>query len=425
MPGVLKLVLISVQLIDARVTTLDGQTVQGTLTSLDTDHAVLVGQDSATQTVPLAEITDIEFGSAAAASADEKLSAVTLVDGSVVRTTELTATADTVTGKSDLAGEVLIPRDSVRALQLQQLKPEWRAEWAAFLERDNAKDILVVLKRDGSGLDFLSGVVAAVSAQDVPFLLDGEQIPVPRPRVFGVVFSQAVSSAQNAAAVIVLKLADGSALHVDGVKAANAALTGVTSWGQDVVVPLNMVSGIDFSGGRLHYLSDLDPISERCFGLDPADKAWGDLFAQDLTTRTGLSSQWRMSRDRFPNSGRPHLSLRSQTYTKGLCIFPKAAVEYALDQKYTRLTAVVGVDDEVAFNQQKGRPPTAVELRIEADGQAILTRLVKATDAPFPLDVDLTGVTTLAVIVDFGDGSSTCDYLDLADARLLVDAGGK
>jgi hypothetical protein len=116
------------------------------------------------------------------------------------------------------------------------------------------------------------------------------------------------------------------------------------------------------------------------------------------------------------------LSLRSRAYDKGLCIFPKAAIEYALDGTYSRLTAIVGVDDEVAFNQRKGQPPTAVELRIEADGQEIFKRIVKAPEDPFSLDLNVKGVTTMKVIVDFGDGNSTCDYLDLVDAKLLVDA---
>ena len=50
-----------------------------------------------------------------------------------------------------------------------------------------------------------------------------------------------------------------------------------------------------------------------------------------------------------------------------------------------------------------------------------MKRLVEATAEPFPLELDLSGVNTLNVIVDFGDGESTCDYLDLADARLIID----
>ena len=289
--AVLKVLLTSVLLIDARVTTLDGQIVQGSLTSIDSDNVAVEKDDSTLKTLPLADVVEVEFtsGEDSPLEAKGRLLEVVLADGSIVRAAELTASVETVTGRSELVSdELAIPRDTVRALRLQELKPEWRAEWAAFLERENARDILVVLKRDGAGLDFLSGVVAHVGAEEVQFLLDGDEIPVPRARVFGVVFSLGRDAVADDSAAVLLQLEDGS-----------------------------------------------------------------------------------------------------------------------------------------AFNQQKGRPPTAVELRVEADGQAVLTRLVKATDDPFPLDLDVTGITTLAVIVDFGDGSSTCDYLDLADARLLVDTAGK
>lgn len=89
------------------------------------------------------------------------------------------------------------------------------------------------------------------------------------------------------------------------------------------------------------------------------------------------------------------------------------------------MKALVGVDDDVAFNQQEGRKPTAVELRIEADGEQIFKTLINALDDPLPVDLKMTGVSTLSIIVDFGDGSSVCDFLDLADARLIVDTSAK
>jgi hypothetical protein len=36
------------------------------------------------------------------------------------------------------------------------------------------------------------------------------------------------------------------------------------------------------------------------------------------------------------------------------------------------------------------------------------------------LQLPLSGVSTLTILVDFGDNESTCDWLDLADAKLLI-----
>ncbi|MEZ6128227.1 MAG: NPCBM/NEW2 domain-containing protein [Planctomycetaceae bacterium] len=419
---VFKFIAISLALMDVRVSLLDGQAIEGTLQQLNAD-SVVVAVDGTDQSLPVEDVVELKFPH------PDKLEAeplqMILRDASEIPITEATATSETVTAKSVVLGDLNVRRPAVRAIRLQPLKDEWQPQWTAFLERSNDKDLLIVAKRDGSGLDFLAGVVGSVGAEEVPFLLDGDEIPVPRSRVFGVVFAVSKEADTDRSVGLALQLTSGATLKARSVTLAGEQFEFETAWGQTLSLRSERLSGIDFSSGRLHYLSDLEPLSERYFGLDPPGREWGPLFEADLATRTGLSSQWRMSRDRFPNNGRPPLTLRNTVYRKGLCIFPKAAIEYALDGQYSRLTAIVGVDDDVAYNQQKGQPPTAVELRIEADGEEVFRRLVKAPEAPFPLDVPLAGVTTLTILVDFGDGESTCDYLDLADAKLIVDTSEK
>jgi hypothetical protein len=46
--------------------------------------------------------------------------------------------------------------------------------------------------------------------------------------------------------------------------------------------------------------------------------------------------------------------------------------------------------------------------------------LISAHDQPVPLRLMVAGRSTLEVEVDFGDGSSVCDWLDLADAKLWL-----
>ena len=337
----------------------------------------------------------------------------------------ISADATTIRLTSELLGKLEIPRANVRAVLLQALKPDWTLQWDAFVERTSEKDMLIVEKRDGLGLDFLSGVVSTVTEEAVPFLLDGNEIPVPRQRVVGVVFGNIDESAARLSSGLSMKLIDGTVLRGRQLTMDNLTFRVEAGWGGSLQIPVSNVQSIDFSSGRLHYLSDLEPINEQYLGLDPAGKEWGQLFDEDRTTRTGLSSQWRMSRDRFPNSGRPPLTLRGQRYQKGLCIFPSAKIEYALDGNYSSLKAIVGVDDDVAFNQQKGAPDTVVELKVLADGEQVFRRLIAAREEQVMLDLNLSNVNTLSIVVDFGDGSSMCDYLDLADARLVVDTSQK
>ena len=50
----------------------------------------------------------------------------------------------------------------------------------------------------------------------------------------------------------------------------------------------------------------------------------------------------------------------------------------------------------------------------------VYEKLIAATDDPLPVRFSLEGIATLTILVDFGDGSSVCDWLDIADARLVI-----
>ncbi len=420
MIAISKLIALSLVLLDVRVETLTGETTTGKLERLDARKVIVATDGDKTTTAGVGEVIKIVFPAVSKPAQIKKGSLEGLLrDGSRIHFKQAQATAILATIETQEFGEVKIPRVMLRALQLQQTKPEWEAQWSAFLERKNEEDLLVFVKRDGSGLDFLRGVVSKISNKEIPILDDGNEIPVPRARVFGIVFAEDAARPPIKGAVT-LKSSDGGLVSATSVELIDDKFHFQSTWGQKLSIPKDRLTELDYSGGRLHYLSDLNPLNERYFGLDPPGKKWGTLFDEDSTTRTGLSSQWRYSRDRFPNNGRPPLMLDRTSYRKGLCIFPSAALEYALDGQYSRFTAIVGVDDDVAFNQQKGRPPTAVELRIEADGEEVFKRLIHAPEKPYTLELDMNGVTTLTIFVDFGDGESTCDYLDLADAKLIV-----
>jgi hypothetical protein len=80
----------------------------------------------------------------------------------------------------------------------------------------------------------------------------------------------------------------------------------------------------------------------------------------------------------------------------------------------------VGIDDEVAY-QDGGMH--AVRLMIRGDDKVLIDRLISGNDQPQIVSLPLAGVSTMTVIVDYGDADSICDWLDLADARLRISQG--
>lgn len=400
---------------EAEISKLDGTSVKGDLVSLTPD-GITVRNEQGEQIVSADDVLAVRW-SGATAETSANIQQVITTDGATIAVSNASATADLITAKS-VYGELEFDRQLVRALRLREQSSNRLPEWRAFLKRANDKDMLIIEKRDQSGLDFLAGVVSAVSEDSVTFLLNGNEIPVPRERVFGVVFTK--QETEKIPGLLAVKTAAGEVINATAVELDEDLIIVDTSWGDVIDVPLSGLKEIDFSSSRLQYLSDLEPLSETYFGLNPPDKKWDAIFEEDESTRTGFSRPWKMSRDQFPNNGRPPLSLRGTTYRKGLCLFPRAEVEYALDGEYSRLQAAIGVDDEVALYKPNSADDTQVELTILLDGETVWQQKISASGKPILLDLDVSEASTLQLNVDFGDDSSERDYLDLADARLLL-----
>jgi beta-galactosidase GanA len=109
--------------------------------------------------------------------------------------------------------------------------------------------------------------------------------------------------------------------------------------------------------------------------------------------------------------GRP-ISVAGTVYAFGLGVHAPGDVAVYVAWHCTRLTAVVGVDDEVGN-------AGSVTFLVLVDGVARYTspRLTGAS-AALPIDVDVTGAQVVDLVVtDAGDGNGT-DHADWADAKL-------
>ena len=272
---------------------------------------------------------------------------------------------------------------------------------------------MIVAKRDGSGLDFLAGVVSAIGSEKTEFLLDGETVPVPAARVYGVVFASMISteSAQPVNVTSAARVAshNGDQFAASTIRFSNGAFEIEAAWGQSLQVASALIRSIDLSSGRVQYLSDLEPLEERLDGIDPDGSLLAGLISKEEEALLfGPRRDTTMERT-------SRLRLRGREFSKGLCIHSRTEISWALDEKYTSLDCLVGIDDEVAYSGKH-----IVALKITGDGNVLFEKNIATTDDPLPLQLPLSGVSTLTILVDFGDNESTCDWLNLADAKLLI-----
>lgn len=414
----LKLLTILLTAIDVQVDLLDGTSKSGSITSISADTLTLAVDDQE-QPLALADVIGVTRREADSAAAAADQGQVVLNDGSRLTGSLTSLTARDVTLESATAGSQTLPRETVRAIRLGAANPGWSEDWQGFLKRDNEEDLLILRKRDGSGLDFYGGIISATSDDTVEFVLDGDTVPVPRQRIYGLIFN-AGDPPENSP--IAIHLIDDTQILADALAADSDSLQVTTSWNQTLSLPLNTVRSIDFSRGRFHYLSDLDPVNETYFGTHPKGSLLEELLKSDDVLGQAAQNLWKMHRDQVPMGpfGPLPLTLRGRVYPKGLWLFPHCRIDYALDGRYTSLQAVAGVDDEVAFNCSGADHTSQVLLTILCDGDKAWEQLIDAPADPVTIQLDLTGVRTLTVVVDFGDNDSACDFLDLADARLLL-----
>ena len=395
---------------DADISMLGGPTHSGALTSISATTVEISENGKAVQ-LPIEDVMAVEFPATSPAAA-EAPQALYFTDGGQLQGTSIIRTAKSLTAHTALLGDIDAPVDKIHAVRLQAENPTFAQQWSTFLKRESEKDNLVVARRDGTGLDFLAGIVSNVTAESIEFLLDGDKIPVPAERVYGIVFGRQKASkpaTNNPNVAIQLTGISGDILKAKTITLDGAELKAESSWGQLLIIPLSQVRKIDLSGGRVQFLSDMPALAERFDGIDPENSLFAGLIELDQQKLLfGPQRDTTIERQ-------SKIRLRGREYAKGLCVHSRTELQWDLEKRFSAMECVVGIDDEVAFNGSH-----VVGLKITGDGEVLFEKLIATSDAPLPVRLSLEGVSRFTILVDFGDGSSVCDWLDFADARLVI-----
>ena len=85
-------------------------------------------------------------------------------------------------------------------------------------------------------------------------------------------------------------------------------------------------------------------------------------------------------------------------YEKGLGLHARCELRYELNGAYRRFAAVVGIDDSV----RAGAAVLTILLDGKAAGQPVP---LDRSQAPKTIDLDVSGVRTMTILVDFAPGT--------------------
>jgi hypothetical protein len=374
--------------------TLDGRVVTGPLAVLTADRLTISakGGNVSLGTQDVLALVPAQKPQPAARSAS---AVVELTDGSIIRGQQYLARGNQA--RIALVGgeTVEVPLSAVRTVQLRQNSDEPNSEWSRLVKLKADSDLLIV--RAEENLDYQKGVLQDVTEDVVRFELEGETLPVKRSKVFGFVYRHA-KEPDLPPAVCRITDSAGSQWSVQSL-----ALAGELRWttpaGLKVAQPLGIVVEIDFSGGKLAYLGDMEPES-----VD-----WTPYFSVERPL-PATQKFYAPRRDRGFES--PALQLGGAVYAKGLALYCRTELVYRLPARFSRFQAVAGVDDAV-------RPNGKVRLMVRGDDKTLLETVILGSDPPRALNLDLKDVRRLTILVDFAGSLGAGDRLLLCNARVI------
>jgi hypothetical protein len=376
------------------VQTLDGRKISGSLAELTADRLIMKTADG-TVTLNAEELLDVSQIRQSANAAVSAGAWIELADGSTIVAKKYTAgdgKAKIVLMNDDL---LETPVRAVCNVRLQSESNSFENQWSRILAKKLQSDVLVVQK--GDNLEYHQGVLHDINDDVVIFQLGGEDLPVKRSKVYGLIYRHASSETPPAGTYCVTDVF-GSHWQV-GTIAFGKKLNITTPTGLTLSLLPEMIVKIDFSLGKIAFLSDLKPEST----------TWTPFFS----TSKNLEAMERLfapRRDRNFDSN--PLRLDGTQYEKGLSIHSRTEIIYRLSGSYKRFKAVAGIDDAV-------RPQGNVRLVIRGDNNILFDTPIAGTDLPKPVDLDISGVRRLSILVDFNGQANIGDHLDLCNARII------
>jgi hypothetical protein len=382
------------------VSRLLGEPLEGELQAIDPTQLV-VNVAGVEQAVELADVLQIDFANTRSAEPAAARERIELADGSRITGTVFTWLPPDANLQGTEAEPMRLPSEAVTAVRWGNAAALSK-RWNELRSEPRSTDLLVVYRQERTALEGIEGVVEEVTAKTVEFKLDGEPLSAPREKVFGILF---VRSEANAAAAAPIKLTStgGEILLPTSVELEAEELIATTAWGFSRRLRLSDLKRLDYSAGKVLYLSEIDSLQLAWNSPTPAPP--------NLSAKFDLND-WALARDEsllsgplmLPSDDKPS----SRRFRRGLSLRAGVTATFARPAEFSRLRATVAIDPGAA---EVGD----TELIIQADGAELQRISVTGTQVT-PLDVELGACQQLTLIVEAGD-SPTGDIVNLGDAR--------
>ncbi len=411
----------------AEVETLDGRRASGDIMAWDVDGVRLSTASGDSTMFTAGELLRVKL--AEMPSQPSSATQLLLSDGSSIGATQIVVDRENATAAVELkiTGNVdwVFATDDVRAVRLQSPSDLQAAEarellrqWSEMIAKPAIADLLVIRKPGGTALQPIEGAIGEISASTAKFTLSDEPVDVNRDRVYGAIYYRA--KVPDVGDAVVLATTSGQQLVGKSARLIGNQLELVRANSESIRVAVGDVANVDYSPGRLKFLSDIEPhrvdVTSPIVEPDGAVLAWWHPRRDQNFAGKRLTLAYPASPD-VPQAGLP----RFETFDKGIAVRGPSSVTYRLPPGYKRLVATVGIDPTLRRSVH-----TAWEW---TEGDRVMARGVGDRQTPpAEIEIDIDGVREitlkLTAVDDETSGPSTSPamaplVIQFCNARLL------
>lgn len=251
-------------------------------------------------------------------------------------------------------------------------------------EPDRLEDVAVVMR--GPRPITIRGSALRLDAAGIRFLWRERELPLPWDRLAGIVLAR--PAAAVSAVAVRLRNGDTFTGRIIAGDATSVRLRSRTF--ENLELPWARIDHIESLRARALFLSAVEPAS--------------------FESESVLGRAWPLAVDRTL-TGRP-IRLGGRPFERGLTMHSRARAVYEIGGVFRSLAAHVGIAEDAG-------PLGDAAVRVVGDGRTLWEApSVRAGQPPLELAVDVSGVRTLELIVDYGSGLDLGDHVVWANARL-------
>ena len=370
---------------------------------------------------------------------------VELTDGSRLLATELTAKGKTATLRLFPHGELTQPLDCLVAVRLAVGNPaqviDPPADWLKLLTQPSTKGDRLVVGTAGA-LDAHEGILHEIGDETIRFTVDGDSLPIPRRRVFGLIFHQPEPPRPDRPFAR-LACWNGTFLALETLEAQapppeeEGTLVWTTLGGAEGTSRLADVVEIVFETTGAVLLNALTP--------GRVEQALPFVWEKEEVAAASPPALFqRLRANRLQQGGEPPpldpileqvikrrmpgdirsakiaelpipdfqgIELNGTVYRQGLVVPAKTTLVFPLKEPYKAFTAKVGIDDRI-------RPEGQARLTIFGGELLLFDTIVYGDEPAQSIRLDIENCRKLTLSVDFLDGNSRAAVLSLVELKL-------